>query len=126
MTANYAQAAALVYQRCNHFDPYLPPLNEDLARAWGSQFERHRLTLNDLLAGVDRVYDQHGSGYRPLPADITAAARAIRRDRDDRQGPSHEYQQLCESKAGDAAELAANRARLQAITNRIGRTPNHA
>jgi hypothetical protein len=78
---NYQQIAAAVYQRCNHFDPYLPPLSADLARAWGSLFAKHQLPEADALAGVDAVYDEHGSGYRPLPADIIAAARTIRQDR---------------------------------------------
>jgi hypothetical protein len=81
---NYQQIAAGVYQRCNHFDPYLPPLSADLARAWGSLFAKHRLSQDDLLAAVDTVYDTHGGGYRPMPADIAATARAIRQDRYDR------------------------------------------
>lgn len=75
---NYAQIAAAVYQACNHFDPYLPPLSADLARAWGRQFEKYRLTVEDLLAGVDKVYEDNGSGYRPLPKDISDAARFLR------------------------------------------------
>ena len=79
MTApNYAQIAAAVYQACNHFDPYLPPLSADLARAWGRQFERYQFTVEDLLAAVDKVYEDHGSGYRPLPKDISDAARYLR------------------------------------------------
>lgn len=75
---NYAQIAAAVYQACNHFDPYLPALSADLARAWGRLFETGKFTVDDLLAAVDRVYSEHGSGYRPLPKDITDAARLIR------------------------------------------------
>ena len=79
MTApNYAQIAAGVYQACNHYDPYLPALSADLARAWGRQFEKYRFTLEDLLAAVDKVYEDHGSGYRPLPKDISDAARYLR------------------------------------------------
>ncbi len=75
---NYAQIAAVVYQACNHFDPYLPALSADLARAWGRLFENGKFSVEDLLAAVDRVYSEHGSGYRPLPKDITDAARLIR------------------------------------------------
>lgn len=80
-TPNYAQIAAAVYQACNHFDPYLPPLSADLARAWGRLFEKHALNVDDLIAAVDKVYDEHGSGYRPLPKDICDAARTIRAQR---------------------------------------------
>jgi len=56
-----------------------PPLR--MARAWGTLFEKHRLSQEDLLAAVETVYDQHGNGYRPMAADIIGAARAIRQDR---------------------------------------------
>jgi hypothetical protein len=82
---NHEQIAAGVYQRCNHFDPYLPPLSADLARAWGSLFAKHRLNQDDLLAAVDTVYETHGNGYRPMPADIITAAKTLRQDRFQRQ-----------------------------------------
>ncbi len=85
MTANYAQVAAAVYQACNHFDPYLPTLSPELAKAWGRQFEKFQFSIDDLMKAVDRVYEDHGSGYRPLPKDITDAARAIRRERCERE-----------------------------------------
>lgn len=103
MTENYPAIAAAVYQACNHFDPYLPPLSTDMAHAWGRLFQRHRLSTADLLAAVDKVYDEHGSGYRPLPKDIVEAARAIRRERDSYTGPTPEYEALCESKQGPEA-----------------------
>jgi hypothetical protein len=112
---NYAQIAAAVYQACNHFDPYLPALSPELAKAWGRQFEKHNLSTELLLEAVDRVYEEHGSGYRPLPKDITDAARAIRRDRDERRGPSPDYEQLCNSKAADEDALAR-------IVRRTGQT----
>jgi hypothetical protein len=82
---NHEQIAAGIYQRCNHFDPYLPPLSADLARAWGSLFAKHRLNQDDLLAAVDTVYETHGGGYRPMPADIISAAKTLRQDRFQRQ-----------------------------------------
>lgn len=95
---NYAQVAAAVYQACNAFDPYLPPLSAELAKAWGRLFEKYKLNVDDLMSGVDRVYIEHGSGYRPLPKDICDAARAERMERDAKTGPTPEYQALCESK----------------------------
>jgi hypothetical protein len=95
---NYAQIAAAVYQACNAFDPYLPKLSMEMANAWGRTFKKFQLTLEELVAGVDRVYEEHGSGYRPLPKDIVDAARTVRREKDEKLGPSAEYQALCESK----------------------------
>lgn len=84
-TPNYPQIAALVYAKCAAYDPYLAEPSEETCRAWAEQFALYSLGLNDLLAGVTRVYSDHGSGYRPLPKDITDAARAIRRDRSERE-----------------------------------------
>lgn len=103
---NYAQIAAAVYQACNSYDPYLPQLSVDMAQAWGRLFEKHKLAPDLLLKAVDRVYGEHGSGYRPLPKDIVDAARAIRREKDAETGPTPDYEALCESKAEDADELS--------------------
>jgi hypothetical protein len=113
---NYAQIAGAVYQRCNHFDPYLPPLSTDLARAWGTLFEKHRLHEADLLNAVDVVYDEHGTPYRPLPHDIVAAARAIRRERAEREDDA---QRRAREDAQDAALEARNKARLGQIADTI-------
>lgn len=75
---NYAQIAAAVYQACNAFDPYLPKLSVEMAQAWGRQFEKYQFTAEELLRAVDTVYEEHGSGYRPLPKDITDAAKKNR------------------------------------------------
>lgn len=82
---NYPQMAALVYAKCAAYDPYLAEPSEETCRAWAEQFQLYSLELADLLAGVTRIYSEHGSGYRPLPKDITDAARAIRRDRTERE-----------------------------------------
>lgn len=117
-TAEYAVIAAGVYQACNHYDPYLPPLSEDLARAWGKAFERHDLAAELLLAAVDKVYAENGSGFRPLPKDLIDAARAIRKDHDDRNGPSTEYEALCESKAETDTQAALRAAERRAACAR--------
>lgn len=115
---NYAQIAAAVYQRCNHFDPYLPALTPDLARAWGALFAKHKLNEADLIAAVEVVYDENGRGYRPLPADIVKAARAIRRDRYERSdldsAERREHEAVCDAKAAEVAPEVAE-ARRQAI-----------
>lgn len=110
-TPNYPQMAALVYGKCAAYDPYLAEPSEETCLAWAEQFALYGLELADLMAGVTKVYTDHGSGYRPLPKDIADAARAVRADRAARQGPTPSYEALCESKAADADELAAIRAR---------------
>jgi hypothetical protein len=112
---NYPQIAALVLAKCAAYDPYLTEPTEETARAWAEQFEEYHLTLDDLLAGVTRIYRDNGSGYRPLPKDITDAARAVRHDRHQRSGPTAEYEALCNSKAADDEAL-------RRITQRTGQT----
>lgn len=127
-TLPYPAIAALVYQACNHFDPYLPPLSDDMGNAWGRLFERHRLSLDELLAGVDKVYDEHGSGYRPLPKDLIDAARAIRKQRRDQTGPTDAYYALCDSKAApDAPALSPPRqAKIEQFRGSFGKPPGTA
>jgi hypothetical protein len=120
---NYAQIAALVYQACNAYDAYMPPLSPEMAKAWGKNFQKYNLSLDDLLKGVDRVYDAHGSGYRPLPKDISDAARTERRERDAETGPTPEYQALCESKYEDYETSLARivaRTGQPALGHRVG------
>jgi hypothetical protein len=81
MNYNWPQIAAAVYQACIGYDQYLPKLDADVARAWGRVFAFYGLSTEDLLAGVDKLYREKVSGFRPLPGDIAAAARGIREDR---------------------------------------------
>jgi hypothetical protein len=102
MTPNYTQIAGVVYQAATTYDQFLPPLQEPVARSWAKVFAHHQLSLEDLLAGVDKVYLEHGSGYRPLPADIADAARALRQNRAMRE-PEHTSSQR---ELANAAKLA--------------------
>lgn len=82
----YAALAAVVLSKCAAYDPYLTEPTEEQARAWGEQFAR--FGLNDqalLLEAVTEVYAANGSGFRPLPKDITDAARKIRSERIERE-----------------------------------------
>lgn len=111
---NYAQVAAAVYQACNHYDPYLTPLSVDLAKAWGRQFENYGFSVDELLSGVDRIYRDNGSGYRPLPKDICDAARAVRKDSFESaplDSPERlRYEALCDSKAEPDEPLSVGNA----------------
>jgi hypothetical protein len=109
---NYAQIAGAVYQSCTTYDQYLPQLSADVARSWAKVFAYYHLGPEDLLAGVDRVYCDKGSGYRPLPADIAKAARTIREERAQREGPLEleVREQVIDARVADAvAKLAATK-----------------
>lgn len=112
-TPNYPQMAALVYGKCAAYDPYLAEPSEETCLAWAEQFALYALQLPDLMAGVTRVYSQHGSGYRPLPKDITDAAREVRRLRTESE--SRAEREAREDRR-DAELEARNNARLQQMT----------
>src|ERR1700756_342896 len=112
MRPNYPQVAAAVYQACTQYDQYLPQLNSDVATAWAKVFAYYNLSPEDLLAGVDAIYRENGSGYRPLPGDIAKAAREIRQDRwqrTDEAQRSLREQRIDAKLAGVVAELAAGK-----------------
>lgn len=113
---NYPQIAALVLTKCAAYDPYLTEPTEETARAWAEQFELYQLGLVDLLAAVTKVYSEHGSGYRPLPKDFTDAARAIRRDRTERESDTERRARE------DRRDAELDRRALAQITSRTGAT----
>jgi hypothetical protein len=107
---NYPKVAAAVYQMCAAFDAYMPELNPDIAKAWGTVFERYALDPADLFAAVQRIYAERittgrGERYRVAPADIAQTAREIRKDRTER-----------ESAEDQAARLEERDRRIQGIT----------
>lgn len=105
--ANYPQTAALVYAKCAAYDPYLAEPSAETCLAWAEQFQLYKLELDDLLAGVTIIYRDHGSGYRPLPKDITDAARAIRRDRAERETTAERHAREDRRDAALEARIAA-------------------
>lgn len=82
---DYTRIAAAVLAKCATKDPFFPKPSPALAMGWAEEFECWNLTVDDLLAGVTKAYRDNGNGFRPLPKDIVDAARAIRRDRSDRE-----------------------------------------
>lgn len=85
MMFDWPQVAAAVLAKCATKDPFFPKPSQALALGWGEEFAKWNLTVDDLLAGVSKMYGDHGAGFRPLPKDVIDAARAIRRDRSDRE-----------------------------------------
>lgn len=82
---DYTKIAAAVLAKCATKDPFFPKPSPMLCLGWGEEFQKWNLSADDLLAGVSKAYSDNGNGFRPLPKDIIDAARAIRRDRSDRE-----------------------------------------
>lgn len=82
---DYARMAAAVLAKCASKDPFFPKPSAALALGWGEEFECWNLTQDELLAGVTKAYRDNGNGFRPLPKDIVDAARAVRKDKRDRE-----------------------------------------
>lgn len=115
-TRNWPQLAALVLGKCAAYDPYLAEPSEETCLAWAEQFRLYGLDLADLLAAVTVAYRDHGSGYRPLPKDITDAARAIRAERTQRESDA---ERRAREARHDAALEARNHARLAAAVDGV-------
>ncbi|UBV14845.1 hypothetical protein [Mycolicibacterium fortuitum] len=82
---DYPAMAAGIYQACTAYDQYLPTLTDPVAMAWAKVFQRYNLGPDELMAAVDKLYAERGSGWRPLPGDIAQTARALRTERADSQ-----------------------------------------
>ncbi len=80
--------ARKVLAKCAATDPWFPRAADVTVLAWAEQFAIAKIPVEDLLAGVTASYAAHGSGFKPLPADIIKAAREIRRDRLQRTDPA--------------------------------------
>lgn len=111
---DYKQVAALALAKCAAYDPWFPKASQAIVDSWAEQVERYKLELPDILAGVTKMYSENGSGFRPLPKDLTDAARSIRRDRTDRES---DYERRARENARDA-EL--DRRALSALGHRLG------
>lgn len=112
---DHHNTAALALAKCAAYDPWFPQPNPAAVAAWAEQIARYQLDLADVLAGVAKMYADNGSGFRPLPKDLTDAARAIRRDRAERETTAE--RQAREDHRDTAYEAA--RKRLDADIARI-------
>lgn len=117
-TRNYPHIAALVLTKCAAYDPYLTEPTEETCLAWAEQFALYGLDLDDLTRAVTKVYSEHGSGYRPLPKDITDAARAIRRERTERESDAE--RQAREDRLDERPELVDHRRELSQFASTFG------
>lgn len=115
---NYPQMAALVLAKCAAYDPYLTAPTKETCLAWAEQFELYGLDLDDLTKAVTKVYSEHGSGYRPLPKDITDAARAIRKERAERESSAH--REAREDRLDARSALVDHRAEITRFATTFG------
>lgn len=117
LTTSDAMQVMLTVQQCHRRTaPRMddPQATIATAQTWARLFNACKLTLPDLMAGVEKRALTEAEA--PEPAEIIATARAIRRDRDERTGPTDDYQRRCELKADDRDDLdAIAQARLDAI-----------
>lgn len=117
---DYQQVAALALAKCAAYDPWFPKASQAIVDSWAEQLQRYELTLPDVLAGVTKMYSENGSGFRPLPKDLTDAARAVRRDRTERESPAEREARE------DRRDAELDRHALAAITSRAGTTVGKA
>lgn len=82
---DFHQTAALALAKCAAYDPWFPKASQAIVDSWAEQVEKYQLGVEDVLAGVTKMYSDNGSGFRPLPKDLTDASRAVRRDRTERE-----------------------------------------
>lgn len=74
-------AARLVLAKCSAIDPWFPQPSESTMLGWAEQFGIVNLDTQELVDAVTSVYANATSGFKPLPADVINAARAVRQDR---------------------------------------------
>lgn len=81
ITPEAIETASLVLAKCAAFDPYFPGVSEGGTVAWAEALAESRLSREDLLAGVARMYREAGeNGVRPIPAFVIRHAKAAYRD----------------------------------------------
>lgn len=105
----YRAIAAQALAKCAAYDPWFPQPNRLTVEAWAEQLAHWKIQLPDALAGVSKMYEDNGSGFRPLPKDLIDAARTVRRIRTESESPA---EREAREDARDAALEAHNQQRL--------------
>ena len=114
---DYRQLAAMVLAKCAANDPWFPKGSTATVDEWARHFARWELGARDLAAGVELAYEEHGSGFKPLPKDIVDFARKVRRERAERENADPELRRARE----DAADrrLEARKLALQSAVHTL-------
>lgn len=77
LTDDHIDAASRVLTKCAAFDPYFTGASSAATVAWAEAFAEAGIPVEDLLAGVARMYRLAGEdGVRPLPATVIRHAKA--------------------------------------------------
>lgn len=113
---DYQQTAALALAKCAAYDPWFPKASQAIVDSWAEQIKKYQLDVPDVLAGVTKMYSDNGSGFRPLPKDLTDAARAVRRDRTERESEAERRERE------DRHDAELDQRALQGIMARTGVT----
>jgi hypothetical protein len=102
-------AAKAILAKCAANDPWFPQPSETTILAWAEHIMSTNLDLDDLLNGVTVAYGVNGDGFHPQPKDILDAARAIRRDRLERESDAEREarQERLAAKVAEEAEAIA-------------------
>lgn len=117
---NHIETAAQALAKCAAYDPWFPQPNRATVAAWAEQIAHWNLELPDVLAGVAKMYADNGSGFRPLPKDLSDAARAIRRDRCERETAAEREARE------DRRDAELERRNLAALTRGFGKAIDDA
>lgn len=117
-TPHYLEIAARALAACAEQDLWFPKPNPATTTAWARHLQHWKLELDDTLAGVAKMYDDNGSGFRPLPKDLIDAARFCRADRCQRETPAE--REAREDRRD--RELEANQRRLNELTRGFGKS----
>lgn len=114
--SDYTQIAALALAKCAAYDPWFPKPSQAIVDSWAEHLAIHKLGVEDVLAGVTKAYNEHGSGFKPLPKDISDAGRAIRRDRAEREDEAARHIR----EAAIDAKVEGRRAAITQFANGFG------
>lgn len=77
----YLSIASSALAACAEEDLWFPKPNPAVTVAWARHLQFWKFERRDVIAGVRKMYEDNGSGFRPLPKDIVGAARFIRAER---------------------------------------------
>lgn len=77
----YLNIASKALAACAEEDLWFPKPNPAVTVAWARHLQFWKFDLDDVIAGVRKMYEDNGAGFRPLPKDIVQAARSVRAER---------------------------------------------
>lgn len=104
-TSKTIRGIAAALARARLFDDKIGNADEGRILAWAQAVEPHRISQQDLEDGVTSYYDSNRDGRTIQVADLVAHARAIRRERGERE-PDEAREARQEALAAKVAEMS--------------------